>query len=146
MLVLDEPTNGLDPQGMLEIRELLIELNRNGTTVFLSSHLLHEVEELCTRAAVINAGKLVAQDDIDVLRAPTGMVHVRTPDADLASYVVGEALTRREGDLLIARSSDPASLNYALVNAGVRVTELIVERRSLEDVFLELTETADVPQ
>lgn len=146
LLVLDEPTNGLDPQGMLEIRELLIELNRNGTTVFLSSHLLHEVEELCTRAAVINAGKLVAQDDIDVLRAPTGMVHVRTPDADLASYVVGEALARREGDVLIARSSDAASLNYALVNAGVRVNELLVERRSLEDVFLELTETADVPQ
>jgi len=146
LLVLDEPTNGLDPQGMLEIRELLTELNRNGTTVFLSSHLLHEVEELCTRAAVINAGKLVAQDDIDVLRAPTGMVHVRTPDSDLAAYVVGEGLARREGDLLIARSSDPAGLNYALVNAGVRVTELVVERRSLEDVFLELTETADVPQ
>jgi ABC-2 type transport system ATP-binding protein len=146
LLVLDEPTNGLDPQGMLEIRELLIELNRNGTTVFLSSHLLHEVEELCTRAAVINAGKLVAQDDIDVLRAPTGMVHVRTPDGDLAAYVIGEALARRDGDMLIVRSSDPAGLNYALVNAGVRVTELIVARRSLEDVFLELTETADVPQ
>ena len=145
LLVLDEPTNGLDPQGMLEIRELLIELNRAGTTVFLSSHLLHEVEELCSRAAVINAGKLVAQDDIDVLRAPTGMVHVRTPDPDLGAYVIGEALARRDGDLLIARANDPAALNYALVNAGVRVAELLVERRSLEDVFLELTETAEVP-
>jgi hypothetical protein len=60
--------------------------------------------------------------------------------------VIGEGLARREGDMLIARSSDPAGLNYALVNAGVRVTELIVARRSLEDVFLELTETAEVPQ
>jgi ABC-2 type transport system ATP-binding protein len=144
LLVLDEPTNGLDPQGVHEVRELLIELNKAGTTVFLSSHLLIEVEALCTRAAVINAGKLVAQDDIDTLRAPTGLVHIRTQDAELGAYVLGEALTRRDGNLLIARSPDAAALNYTLVNAGVRVSELVVERRSLEDVFLELTEKPEV--
>ncbi|HMA46032.1 MAG TPA: ABC transporter ATP-binding protein [Frankiaceae bacterium] len=139
LLVLDEPTNGLDPQGVREVRDLLLDLNRAGTTVFLSSHLLSEVEALCTRAAIISGGRLVVQDTIDALRRPTGRVHVRTSDPDLAGHVLGEALVHRSADLLTARCTDPAALNGALVTAGVRVRELVVERRSLEDVFVEMT-------
>ncbi len=72
LLILDEPTNGLDPQGIREIRDLLIELNAAGTTVFLSSHQLSEVEQLCTRVGIVNRGRLVRQDDLDTLRALTG--------------------------------------------------------------------------
>ena len=68
LLVLDEPTNGLDPQGIHEIRELLLELNAGGTTVFVSSHLLTEVEQLCTRVGVLDRGRLVLQDELATLR------------------------------------------------------------------------------
>ena len=84
LLVLDEPTNGLDPQGIREIRDLLAELNREGTTVFLSSHLLAEVEQLCDRVGVLDRGRLVVQDRLDALRGPTGRLRVRTPDVDRA--------------------------------------------------------------
>src|SRR5205085_6666884 len=76
LLVLDEPTNGLDPRGIREIRDLLIELNQAGTTVFLSSHLLAEIDQLCTRVGVVDRGKLVLQQDLAELRAPTGRVLV----------------------------------------------------------------------
>ena len=84
LLVLDEPTNGLDPQGIHEIRELLLELNRAGTTVFLSSHLLAEVEQLCTRVGVLDRGRLVLQDDLATLQRahrPRRGAHARTSDA-----------------------------------------------------------------
>ena len=74
LLILDEPTNGLDPQGIREIRDLLAELNQAGTTVFLSSHQLGEVEQLCTRIGIVDQGRLVAQDDLAALREPTGRV------------------------------------------------------------------------
>ena len=88
LLILDEPTNGLDPQGIREIRDLLIELNAAGTTVFLSSHQLSEVEQLCTRVGIVNRGRLVRQDDLDTLRALTGRSIVRTPDTDRAREVL----------------------------------------------------------
>src|SRR5215210_3868665 len=88
LLVLDEPTNGLDPQGIREVRDLLVTLNAQGTTVFLSSHLLAEVEQLCTRVGVVDHGRLVLQDDLARLRAPTGRVVVRSPDADRIGTVL----------------------------------------------------------
>src|SRR5205823_11326038 len=69
LLVLDEPTNGLDPQGIREVRDLLLDLNRNGTTVFLSSHLLSEVDELCDRVGIVDRGRLVRQESLSALRA-----------------------------------------------------------------------------
>src|SRR5439155_27254804 len=80
LLVLDEPTNALDPQGIREVRELLIDLNRAGTTVFLSSHLLAEVEQLCTRVGVVDRGRLVLEEELAGIRNPTGRVLVDTPD------------------------------------------------------------------
>ena len=80
LLILDEPTNGLDPQGITEIRRLLLELNAGGTTIFLSSHLLAEIEQMCTRVGVLDRGRLVLQERLDVLLRPTGLIAVRTPD------------------------------------------------------------------
>jgi ABC-type multidrug transport system ATPase subunit len=145
LLVLDEPTNGLDPHGMREVRDLLVELVKGGTTVFLSSHLLAEVELVCTRAAIVDRGRLVAQDRVDALLGPTGRVLVTTPDvgvaADLAAALPGVRLGERRPDRLAVHldGTAPEALNRRLVDGGVRVRELVVERPTLEDVFLRLT-------
>ncbi len=139
LLILDEPTNGLDPQGIREVRDLLLELNRAGTTVFLSSHLLAEVEHLCTRVGVVDRGRLVLQEDLAVLRAPTGRIAVRTPDAGAALALLDGRVAHRAQDRLLVRGTDPAALNAELVTAGVRVAELGPERRTLEDVVLAVT-------
>jgi ABC-type multidrug transport system ATPase subunit len=145
LLVLDEPTSGLDPHGMREVRDLLAELVAGGTTVFLSSHLLAEVELVCTSAAVVDRGRLVAQDRVDALLGPTGRVLVTTPDvgraADLAAALPGVRLGERRPDRLAVHldGTPPEALNRRLVDGGVRVQELVVERPTLEDVFLRLT-------
>jgi ABC-2 type transport system ATP-binding protein len=145
LLVLDEPTNGLDPQGMREIRDLLAELVAAGTTVFLSSHLLAEVELICTRAAIVHRGRLVVQDRVEALLAPTGRVRLTTPDpgraSELASRLPGVELGEWRADSLVVQldGTSPEALNRHLVAGGVPVRELVVERPSLEDVFLALT-------
>ena len=139
LLVLDEPTNGLDPQGIREVRELLLALNAQGTTVFLSSHLLSEVEALCTRVAVMDRGSMVLQDDLAAFQAPTGLVEVRTPDLRRAAAVAGRSVVSAEGDRLLVRSEDPAELNALLVAAGVRVRALGAQRRTLEQSVLDAT-------
>ncbi|HUA40442.1 MAG TPA: ABC transporter ATP-binding protein [Streptosporangiaceae bacterium] len=139
LLVLDEPTNGLDPQGIREIRDLLAELNSTGTTVFLSSHQLAEVEQLCSRIGVLNRGKLVLQDDLSALRAPTGRVVLRSPDAGQAASLLDGQVIKRDGDRLIIADADAATVNAQLVGAGLRVTEIGPERRSLEDLVLSVT-------
>jgi ABC-type multidrug transport system ATPase subunit len=145
LLVLDEPTNGLDPQGMREVRDLLVELVGGGATVFLSSHLLAEVELVCSRAAIVHRGRLVAQNRVGALLAPTGRVRVLTPDvaraAELAAALPGVGVGERLPDRLVVQldGTVPEVLNRHLVEGGVRVRELVVERPSLEDVFLTLT-------
>ena len=136
LLVLDEPTNGLDPQGIHEIRELLLRLHAAGTTVFLSSHLLAEVEQLCTRVGVLDRGRLVLQDRLDDLRGPTGRILVRTPDVALARAQLDGQVEHHDARSLLVRVPDAAALNARLVAAGVRVSELTPERRTLEDVVL----------
>jgi len=139
LLVLDEPTNGLDPQGIREIRELLLELHRRGSTIFLSSHLLAEVEQLCTRVGVLDRGRLALQQELATLRAPTGRTVVRTQDLGAAQALL-DGRSERVGDRLLVRGVDAATLNADLVRAGVRVTELGPERRTLEEVVLAATE------
>ncbi|HEV8173366.1 MAG TPA: ABC transporter ATP-binding protein [Actinoplanes sp.] len=142
LLVLDEPTNGLDPRGIREIRDLLAELNAAGTTVFLSSHLLAEVEALGTRVGVMDLGRLVLQDDLATLRVPTGRVVVGTPEPERAVALLDGQVERREGQLLTVRHPDPGDLNAELLAAGIRVTEIAAERRSLEQVVMDATTTS----
>jgi ABC-2 type transport system ATP-binding protein len=139
LLILDEPTNGLDPSGIREIRDLLTTLNEAGTTVFMSSHLLSEVEQLCTRVGIVDRGRLVVQESLDTLQAPTGHVLVETPDAaQVATLLDGQVITR-DGAHLVIRHPDPAGLNAMLVQDGIRVSAISSQRRTLEDVMLELT-------
>jgi ABC-2 type transport system ATP-binding protein len=136
LLVLDEPTNGLDPQGISEIRELLLELHRGGTTIFLSSHLLAEVEQLCDRVGVLDRGRLVLQDRIATLVAPTGSTVVHSPTPDRVRALLDGRVSAIEGDRLVVRGSDPAEVNALLVGAGIPVTGLALDRPTLEQVVL----------
>ena len=141
LLILDEPTNGLDPQGIHEIRDLLVELNRAGTTVVVSSHLLAEVEQLCTRIGVLDRGRLVLQDALATIEAPTGRVEIRTDDTPQALEFLGRRVVESEGDRLVVDvpRDEVAALNADLVRAGVRVHGLVAHRRKLEEVVLAAT-------
>ncbi|MCU1470392.1 MAG: multidrug transporter ATP-binding protein [Glaciihabitans sp.] len=152
LLVLDEPTNGLDPQGTREVRSLVRELAAEGTTVFVSSHLLAEIEQICTHAAIMSAGALVAQGTLDELRGSgRGAVILKTPDAALADSVLSRlgltvqstpvasgAMAELTADL-IGATTEASDIVAALVEAGVRVNGFTVEQTSLEDRFVDLT-------
>jgi ABC-type multidrug transport system ATPase subunit len=141
LLILDEPGNGLDPRGIRDLRELIIGLNESGVTVLASSHLLAEVEQLCTRVGVLDAGRLVLQDDLAVLRAPTGLVLVDTPDADQVAALFGGLVEQRDGRQLLVRYEDAAALNARLVGAGLRVSAIGPHQRTLEEIVLAVTGT-----
>jgi len=134
LLILDEPTNGLDPQGIAEVRELLTELNRSGTTVFLSSHLLAEVEQMATRVGVLDRGRLVLQEQLAVLTAPTGSTVVTSPDPAGVRSTMNGRVSSVDGERVIVSGGDPAEINAQLVGAGVPVTGLALERPTLEAV------------
>jgi ABC-type multidrug transport system ATPase subunit len=134
LLLLDEPTNGLDPTGIRELRDLLLLLNAEGTTVVLSSHLLSEVEALCTEVALMDHGRLAYSGPLDTLRPATGRVLVGTPDVARAATVLGPAVVARSEQGLVVTGADVAAINRTLVRAGVAVTSLEAERQSLEDV------------
>jgi ABC-2 type transport system ATP-binding protein len=139
LLILDEPTNGLDPRGIRDIRDLLTGLNADGVTVFMSSHLLPEVSALCTRIGVLDSGKLVLQEQLASLQEPTGRILISTDDPERAVATLDGLVERRDGADLVVRSADPAALNARLVAAGVPVRSLAVQRRSLEEIVLDVT-------
>jgi ABC-2 type transport system ATP-binding protein len=139
LLILDEPTNGLDPRGIRDIRDLLISLNAAGVTVFMSSHLLPEVSALCTRVGVLDSGALVLQEQLAALQEPTGRVLVSTDDPERAVAALDGLVEHREGADLVVRFPDAAALNARLVTAGVPVRSLLVQRRSLEEIVLDVT-------
>ena len=139
LLILDEPTNGLDPRGIRDIRDLLVGLNADGVTVFLSSHLLPEVSALCTRIGVLDSGRLVLQDQLASLQQPTGRVLISTDDPERAVATLDGLVEHRDGADLVVKASDPAELNARLVGAGVPVRSLAVQRRTLEEIVLDLT-------
>ncbi|MFY9927164.1 MAG: ABC transporter ATP-binding protein [Streptosporangiaceae bacterium] len=141
LLILDEPGNGLDPRGIRDLRDLIIGLNQAGVTIFLSSHLLAEVEQLCTRVGVLDSGRLVLQDELASLRAPTGRIEVRTPDAEQAVALLDGQIESRDGPRLLVREADAAALNARLVGAGLRVSAIGPHERTLEEIVLEVTGT-----
>jgi len=141
LLILDEPGNGLDPRGIRDLRDLLIGLNEGGVTVFLSSHLLAEVEHLCTRVGVLDGGRLVLQDELAQLRAPTGRILVDTPDADQVAALLDGQVEHRDGQQLLVRDEDAAALNARLVGAGLRVSAIGPHQRRLEEIVLAVTGT-----
>jgi len=147
LLILDEPTNGLDPQGMADMRNLIIQLGQGQRTVLISSHLLNEVELMCTRVGVIQKGKMVAEGTVDELRGAARLT-VRADPIERARALLegdlGAANVTAEEDGLLSLKVDlarTAEINRTLVQAGLAVTELKATTQSLEEVFMELTGT-----
>jgi ABC-type multidrug transport system ATPase subunit len=146
LLILDEPTNGLDPAGMADMREFIRALGKGGRTVVLSSHLMGEVEQVTDRVGVIRAGSLVAEGTVEELRGRAGL-RVRAEPLGEAARLVGglpgvDGVTSADGllDVTVDTAQAPA-INRLLVEAGIAVSELYAQKASLEDVFLELTAT-----
>jgi ABC-type multidrug transport system ATPase subunit len=144
LVVLDEPTNGLDPAGMVDMRKLIVDLARGGQTVLLSSHLLDEVQEICDRVGVINNGELLMESTVSELRGGASLA-VRGRPVDRAIAVAmglaGDDGVHVDGDrMLVDLEPDHApELVRELVAAGVEVHEVTSVERTLEEVFFEMT-------
>ena len=146
LLVLDEPANGLDPAGLKEVRDLLRSLADEGRTVFLSSHLLGEVQSICDSVAIIARGRLIAQGPVEEVLAVRGgnAFVVRSPKVRTAKKVLHDAgfAASFRGDQslrVVADQREAGAITRALADAGIYLTELRAEEISLEAVFLELT-------
>lgn len=147
VIILDEPTNGLDPAGTVEVRELIRSLAAGGRTIFLCSHLLHEVEQICQRVAIIKEGRLLAQGSVaELLRRGQG-VQVRVVGdpaqaLDLLGQVEWIRAVRQQGDTLLidAPTERAADINALLTQQHIAVAELRAREETLEQFFLEVTE------
>ncbi len=151
LIILDEPTSGLDPQGMKDVRELIRELGRQGTTVFLSSHLLHEVELVCNRAAIMRKGRMIAQGPVANLRPTNGSVKILTGDQGRALEVlrglVDPTAIREDDGYLVVEAGDGIvpEMVRRLVAEQIDVKAIVPAlEQSLEDMFLELTSREDM--
>lgn len=145
LLILDEPANGLDPQGIVDMRALVRRLGQGDRTVLLCSHLLSEVEHVCDRVGVLRDGRKIAEGTLAELRGAGGLIVRAHPEAearaDLVRLVGEQAVSERDGAFHLA--VDPAragEIATALAQAHRVVTELRPQERSLEDIFLELTQ------
>ncbi|MFW6204993.1 MAG: ATP-binding cassette domain-containing protein [Actinomycetota bacterium] len=145
LLVLDEPTNGLDPQGTREVRSIIRDVGAGGTTVFVSSHLLAEVEQVCSHVGVLSHGRLVFSGELGELRQAAGTrVRVDTSRPAAAAAVLhragtGEPAIRANGVVADLREVAGERLVELLVAEGVPVRQFVLEQPDLEDVFVELT-------
>jgi len=147
LVFLDEPTNGLDPAGVVEVRELIRELGRGGRTIVLSSHLLAEAELVCDHVAVLSRGRLVVQGSIAELLRQGDAVRVGTTDNVGAAPILSglswvEGVATDGGDLIVTAPADrTAELTRALAERGIYVTKLMPVHRTLEAFFMEVTGT-----
>ncbi|MEU7139114.1 ABC transporter ATP-binding protein [Nocardia sp. NPDC046473] len=145
LLILDEPTNGLDPQGMAEMRELITTLAADGHTVLLSSHMLSEVQEICDRVGVISRGKLLVESTVAELRGASSLL-LRAEPLEVAfpavREVVGEraAMLTSSGIRIEAGNGTAPAVARAVIAAGADLLELRIDEKSLEEVFFEMTQ------
>ena len=146
LIILDEPSNGLDPAGQREIRGIIQSLGERGKTIFLSSHILHEVERTCTHVAIIEQGRLVRQASVSEITTDRVVVGLRS-DADLevlrsgaAAFLLTKSATSVDDRVVVElEQEDLAGLNAFLASRGIFLSHLVRERQTLESVFMELT-------
>jgi ABC-2 type transport system ATP-binding protein len=147
LVFLDEPTNGLDPAGVVEVRELIRDLGKGGRTVVLSSHLLAETELVCDHVAVLAKGKLVVQGNVKELLHEKDSFWLGTTDDAAAAKLLStlpavEKVTPGEGELVVTAPPERAAeITRALAGAGIYVTKLVPIRHTLESFFMEITGT-----
>jgi len=144
VVVLDEPVNGLDPEGIRWVRSLARRLADEGRTVFISSHLMSEMALMADHLVVVGRGRILADCSMERFMQDhaTSTVLVRTPDPAAAAHALPRAELERDADALVVRGMGAAEIGDALFDAGVRVHELATHRSSLEDAFMTLTADA----
>jgi len=148
ILILDEPTNGLDPQGIHQIREIIKKIAVGGTTILLASHLLDEVEKVCSHVVILRKGVKLYAGRVDAMNASYGFFELKCDNNDnLKRYLESNPLfgkVKEEGNLITAYLESPLSakeLNVQLHSQGIVLTHLVQRKESLEEQFLELTNT-----
>ncbi len=143
LLILDEPTNGMDPSGMHEVRNLIVNLADDGVTIFISSHLLYEVEQICDRVAVIKNGRLVAEGNVSDLVGQNASVKVRVDStrraAQLLEEIPGCRNIRANGEYVTLTGVSSQTVVAHLASNGVVPSEISNGHLDLESIFLELT-------
>lgn len=146
LVILDEPTNGLDPDGIRDVRQIIKRLADEGKTIFLSSHLLSEVEQVCTDVAVIKSGKLLKIGPVKELASRNPLALVKAEDgaklrATLETYPETLSISTEADCLLVElKSDDLAALNRFLAERGVFASHLTLRKKSLEEAFIEITQ------
>lgn len=145
VLILDEPTNGLDPQGIIQIRELIIQIAKQGTTIILASHLLDEVEKVCSHVVVLNQGKMLYAGSVDQMNSSFGSIEVSAQNMDNLEYTLKtfsfiSKVTKENNKLyaVLAEEKDPAEINKMLFDQGITVNHLVKRKESLEQQFFQL--------
>ncbi|MFD2514853.1 ABC transporter ATP-binding protein [Pontibacter locisalis] len=145
VLVLDEPTNGLDPEGIAEVRELILRIAAEGKTIILASHLLDEVEKVCTHVAVLQRGQLRAEGRVDTILSAKDQLVISTKDTLEAINILQtlpfvESFQPERGSihLTLQEGYESADVNKAMFEAGIVLSQLVVRRKTLEAQFLEI--------
>jgi len=148
ILILDEPTNGLDPQGIHQIRDIIKLIAAQGTTILLASHLLDEVEKVCTHVMVLRKGEVLYSGSVDGISANEGFFELQTNDiavlkSALANHPAVEKITEENGKLLVYLKAplEAAEMNRFLFEKNIILNHLVKRKHSLEEQFLELTKT-----
>ncbi len=147
ILILDEPTNGLDPQGIHQIREIIKKIASSGTTILLASHLLDEVEKVCSHVVIIRQGKMLYSGAVNTINANHGFFELKSKNKDLLIEILNShpkigKVSKKEEDIVMAILNEPMeaeSINEYLFEKGVSLSYLVKRRESLEEQFLQLT-------
>ncbi|HBX62108.1 MULTISPECIES: ABC transporter ATP-binding protein [unclassified Empedobacter] len=145
VLILDEPTNGLDPQGIIQIRELIIKIAQQGTTIILASHLLDEVEKVCSHVVVLNQGKMLYAGSVDQMNSSFGSIEVAAQNMESLEYTLKtfsfvSKVTKENNKLfaVLSEEKDPAEINKMFYEQGIIVNHLVKRKESLEQQFFQL--------
>lgn len=145
VLILDEPTNGLDPQGIIQIRELIIKIAEQGTTIILASHLLDEVEKVCSHVVVLNKGKMLYAGSVEEMNSSFGSIEVSATNLEVLENILKNlpfiTTIKKDNNKLIgvlSEEKDPAEINKILFEQGIVVNHLVKRKESLEQQFFQL--------
>ncbi len=146
VLVLDEPTNGLDPAGITEVRELIRSLNKQGITIIIASHLLDEVEKVCTHVAILKKGELLLNGPVEKVLRSQDIIEVRAGDIAALQQALGSLtgiktmkLTDGTLQLTVEDGIEPMNINEFCAGKGIMLSHLVLKKKSLESKFMELT-------
>lgn len=146
VLVFDEPTNGLDPAGIAEIRELIRQLNKEGNTIIMASHLLDEVEKVCTHVAILKRGDLLLHGPVDEVLRSEDVIEIKAADIQALQTIISAMPGIRQAklsegslQLAFADSIGPQQVNEYCISKGIVLSHLLLKKKSLETKFMELT-------